>query len=132
TGSDEAAQVQRVREDGRVADVLVLSFSPIASDARVLKQVDLLAAEHRVTTCGYGPAPHGVVEHLEIPSSAASVALNGRLITARAYLPAYAALPAVAAARRLLRPRMGACELVPAHAVARVPVALDVRTRHGA
>lgn len=114
-----------------MADVLVLSFSPIASDARVLKQVDLLAAEHRVTTCGYGPAPHGVVEHLEIPPSAASVALNGRLITARAYLPAYAALPAVAAARRLLRPRMGAFDLVLANDVETVPLGLWLRPRAG-
>ena len=36
--------------------LLILSFSPIASDARVLKQVRMLAQDHDVTTCGYGPA----------------------------------------------------------------------------
>ena len=39
--------------------LLILSFSPIASDARVLKQVDLFAEDYEVTTCGYGPAPAG-------------------------------------------------------------------------
>src|SRR5690606_23390547 len=66
-----------VGEDGCMAEgedtrVLVLSFSPIASDARVLKQVELLRGRSAVTTCGYGPAPEGVTEHLEIPANAAS------------------------------------------------------------
>src|SRR5690554_2014478 len=118
-------------KDGRVADVLVLSFSPIASDARVLKQVELLRDRFAVTTCGYGPAPEGVVEHLEIPANSASVALNGRLITARAYLPAYGALPAVAAARRLLRPRIGRYDIVIANDVETVPIGLWLRPRAG-
>jgi len=114
-----------------VADVLVLSFSPIASDARVLKQLALLREQHRVTTCGYGPAPDGVVEHVEIPPSHATVQLDGRLITARAYLPAYAAIPAVAAARRALRRRMGETDLVVANDVEAVPIGLWLRPRHG-
>lgn len=114
-----------------MADVLVLSFSPIASDARVLKQIALLREQHSVTSCGYGPAPEGVVEHLEIPANAATVALNGRLITARAYLPAYAAIPAVTAARRLLRPHMGRHELVIANDVETVPLGLWLRPRVG-
>jgi len=109
----------------------VLSFSPIASDARVLKQVELLRDRFAVTTCGYGPAPEGVVEHLEIPANSASVALNGRLITARAYLPAYGALPAVAAARRLLRPRIGRYDIVIANDVETVPIGLWLRPRAG-
>ena len=44
--------------------LLILSFSPIADDARVLKQVRLFAGRYDVTTCGYGPAPEGVVRHL--------------------------------------------------------------------
>ena len=47
--------------------LLILSFSPIVSDARVLKQVTLFASQYEVTTCGYGPAPEGVVEHVRIP-----------------------------------------------------------------
>ncbi|TRW47585.1 glycosyltransferase family 4 protein [Georgenia yuyongxinii] len=47
--------------------ILVLSFSPIAKDARVLKQVRLFAEQYAVTTCGYGESPDGVGEHIRIP-----------------------------------------------------------------
>ena len=46
--------------------VLILSFSPIASDARVLKQVRLFADRYDVTTCGFGPQPHPGVEHVQV------------------------------------------------------------------
>jgi len=36
------------------ARILVLSFSPIASDPRVRRQIDLLKAEYRLTVAGYG------------------------------------------------------------------------------
>ena len=114
-----------------MADVLVLSFSPIASDARVLKQVELLREAHTVTTCGYGPAPDGVARHHEIPASSATTALDGRLITARAFLPAYAAMPAVAAARRLLRPSKESFDVVLANDVEAVPIGLWLRPRGG-
>src|SRR5699024_10806138 len=39
------------------AAVTVLAFSLLTEDARVLKQVRLLAQDYRVTTVGYGPAP---------------------------------------------------------------------------
>ncbi|MBI9114761.1 glycosyltransferase family 1 protein [Sanguibacter suaedae] len=47
--------------------VVVLSFSPIARDPRVLRQVRLLSAVADVVTCGYGPAPEGVTRHVEVP-----------------------------------------------------------------
>ena len=37
--------------------LLIISFSPIARDARVLKQVRLFTPKYEVTTCGFGPAP---------------------------------------------------------------------------
>src|SRR5699024_5147646 len=39
--------------------LLVLSFSDISRDARVLKQVTMLSTDYRVMTCGYGPTPEG-------------------------------------------------------------------------
>ena len=51
----------------RRASVLVISYSRLESDARLLRQIRLLAVDHDVTTCGYGPAPDGVVEHVRIP-----------------------------------------------------------------
>ncbi len=37
--------------------LLILSFSPIVSDARLLKQVRRFRDDYAVTTCGYGDAP---------------------------------------------------------------------------
>ena len=72
--------------------MLILSFSPLAGDARVLKQIRHFAPLFDVTTCGYGPSPHPDVEHLEIPASA-GVELDGRLITLRAYRAVHARVP---------------------------------------
>lgn len=49
--------------------VLILSFSPIDRDPRVLRQVHLLSAEYDVITCGYGPAPDGVTGHIRVPDA---------------------------------------------------------------
>lgn len=46
--------------------MLIISFSPISSDARVLKQVRGFADEFEVTTCGFGPRPDERVEHIEL------------------------------------------------------------------
>ena len=104
--------------------LLILSFSPIASDARVLKQVELFAGRYDVTTCGYGPAPAGVVEHLQLPDDA-TIALDGRLITLRAYPLVYSRTPAVIAARAALAGRR--FDVVLANDVETVPLALSLR-----
>ena len=48
------------------ASVLILSFSNIASDPRVSRQVQALADVHEVTTCGYGAAPPNAARHVEV------------------------------------------------------------------
>ncbi|MGO3482613.1 MAG: glycosyltransferase family 1 protein, partial [Cellulosimicrobium funkei] len=68
--------------------LLILSFSPIASDARVLKQVHAFQDDYQVTTCGYGPAPGGV-EHLRIPDDVRADDTKFRLLAARLYRAAY-------------------------------------------
>ncbi|MBE7699544.1 glycosyltransferase family 1 protein [Oerskovia sp. Sa1BUA8] len=103
--------------------MLILSFSPLAGDARVLKQIRHFAPLFDVTTCGYGPSPHPDVEHLEIPASA-GVELDGRLITLRAYRAVHARVPAVRAARALLRSRR--FDVAIANDVESVPVVLGV------
>lgn len=85
--------------------LLILSFSPIASDARVLKQVRLFSADYAVTTCGHGPAPEGVVEHLTIPDELAVWRYDRRLVAGRQYRRAYWRNPAISAAQELLRGR---------------------------
>jgi hypothetical protein len=49
--------------------ILCISLSPILSDARVLRQIGVLARHGDVTTIGFGAAPDGVVEHIPVPES---------------------------------------------------------------
>ena len=53
--------------------ILCISFSPISTDARVLRQLNVLAEFGEVTTLGYGPTPTGVTAHLEVDRGAASL-----------------------------------------------------------
>lgn len=53
--------------------ILVISFSPIHRDSRVLRQLSALAKHGALTTVGYGRKPPYVDEHLEIPESASSL-----------------------------------------------------------
>lgn len=46
--------------------LLILSFSDISADARVLKQVNYFSDKYEVTTCGYGPSPDSRVAHLRL------------------------------------------------------------------
>ena len=45
----------------------MISLSPIHRDARVLRQLSVVAEFGHVTTVGYGPAPEGADEHLQVP-----------------------------------------------------------------
>jgi hypothetical protein len=53
--------------------ILCISFSPIDRDARVLRQLDVLAAHGSVTTLGYGGAPATAAEHLRVPDDRPSL-----------------------------------------------------------
>ena len=112
-----------------VTSLLILSFSPIANDARVLKQVRHFTRDFDVTTCGYGEAPDGVSEHIRIPDGLSSRDLYGRFITLRLYALAYWRLGAVAWCRRTLG--RGGFDVVLANDVETVPLALWLRPRRG-
>lgn len=109
--------------------MLILSYSPIARDARVLKQVVRFTRDYDVTTCGYGPAPDGVVRHIEIPEDKKYNDLNGSLITLKRYRPAYWRLSAVAWSRDALKGQK--FDVAIANDVEAVPVAVKLRPRHG-
>ncbi|MFB7251796.1 glycosyltransferase [Microbacterium sp. NPDC056234] len=88
--------------------MLIISFSPIASDARVLKQVRGFAEEFDVTTCGFGPQPDERVEHIElgIPRPHRARRLwDEALVRFGRYRTAYWTGPTVRAARKVLRGR---------------------------
>ncbi|MFF8817385.1 glycosyltransferase family 1 protein [Leucobacter sp. NPDC015123] len=109
--------------------VLILSFSPITNDARVLKQVELFKERYEVTTCGYGEPPSGVVEHFRIPDDRLAYDLYGRYITLRQYRAVYSRLGAVRWCREQLVP--GSWDVVLANDVETVPLALELKPHAG-
>ncbi|MBD8022244.1 glycosyltransferase [Microbacterium sp. Sa1CUA4] len=111
----------------RKQSLLILSFSPLRGDARVLRQINLFRHSYAVTTAGFGEAPDGVVEHIELPADLLPTQLDGRLITLRQYAAAYWSVPAVRNAWKQLRGR--SFDAVLANDVEAVPIALRLRTR---
>lgn len=109
--------------------LLIMSFSTIVSDARVLKQVRLFAPQYDVTTVGYGPAPDGVVEHVEIPEELVYWKYPRPLVIARRFQAAYDRNPVVA----YLRGRLpaGAYDVILADDIDTVPLCVSLRARKG-
>lgn len=104
--------------------LLIISFSPILQDARVLKQVRAFSSRYDVTTCGYGPAPEATIEHVEIGAEHGALDTNFTLIAARQYRAAYSSTGAVKEARRLLRGRT--FDIVLANEAETAPIALEL------
>ncbi|MDU0347796.1 hypothetical protein, partial [Actinomyces sp. MRS3W] len=109
--------------------LLILSFSPIISDARVLKQVRLFTPTHDVTTCGYGEAPAGVVRHVRIPDELVSWRLNRADLIAHRFARAQERQEVVAWVREQLEP--GDFDVVLADDAETVPLALWLRPPGG-
>ena len=109
--------------------LLILSFSAIAGDARVLKQVEAFRGDYAVTTVGYGPPPDGVAEHIRIPDDVQHNVLDDRYITRRAYRRAYWTLWSVEWVRKNVPRRRW--DVVLANDVEAVPIALRLRPRKG-
>ncbi|AXH95351.1 glycosyltransferase family protein [Ornithinimicrobium avium] len=111
--------------------LLIMSFSPLRSDARVLRQVRLFADRYAVTTLGYGEAPDGVVQHLRLPDDVVSWHKDRRLLVARRFEAAYRSSPVVRAAARLLEDRARTVDVVLADDIDTVPLALDLAAPGG-
>ncbi|MDO9591503.1 MAG: glycosyltransferase family 1 protein, partial [Microcella sp.] len=69
--------------------LLIISFSNIARDARVLKQVALFRDDYAVTTCGFGEAPDGVADHVQIPRGLTAAKPYSKLLQLRLFRVAY-------------------------------------------
>ncbi|WP_122260766.1 glycosyltransferase family 1 protein [Ornithinimicrobium cerasi] len=106
--------------------LLVIAFSPLRSDARVLRQVALFAERYAVTTLGYGEAPDGVVEHLRLPDDVVNWHKDRRLLAVRRFEAAYRSAPVVVAAEDLLEGRARTFDVVLADDIDTVPLALDL------
>ena len=109
--------------------LLIVSFSPIVSDARVLKQLALFREDYDVTTVGHGPTPAGVVEHLRIPDEFAIWRYPRVDVMLRRYRRAYWGNAAVAAAMTALAGR--SFDVALADDVDAVAVALATNPRCG-
>lgn len=120
-------------EVGRPPRILVLSFSPIHRDPRVLRQIKVLGELGDVVSCGYGGSPEGVVEHIRIPDSLKpwrpdfkAVAL---LLGARAHSRLYFKSARVRLVLEKIRP--GTVDVVVANDAIAVPLALELKPRLG-
>lgn len=107
--------------------LLIIAFSPLLSDARVLRQVRLFSDLYDVTTAGYGDAPPGVVEHIRIPDNIVAWHKDRRLLILRRYQAAYDAMPVITHLRSVLTP--GHWDVVLADDVETVPLALGLGAR---
>lgn len=87
--------------------LLILSFSNLVGDARLLRQIRAFSDSYRVTTCGYGPQPLEGVEHLELERGVPKriEQLQAVCLRTRRYRAAYWLTPYVRQAKKLLAGR---------------------------
>jgi hypothetical protein len=109
--------------------LLVLSFSDISADARVLRQVRLLAGHYELTTCGYGEAPAEADHHVRIPDELVHWHKDRTLLLQRRYAAVYRANAVVE--HLLARLPRDHYDVILADDVDTVPLALMLRPRGG-
>jgi len=110
--------------------LLIVSFSDISSDARVLKQVRLFADRYDVTTCGYGDAPDPRVRHLQLAPEIEFRTWTRTELVARRYRHIYWNQPAVKAVLDLAG-SAGRFDVVLADDIDTVGVALALEPTRG-
>ena len=83
--------------------LLIVSFSPLAMDARVLKQIRHFTGRYHITTCGRGPAPEGSDQHFEVRHGAVPALADNAMMLLHAYRLAYWTTPEVRQAWKALK-----------------------------
>lgn len=111
--------------------LLIISFSDISSDARVLKQVKMFKDAYCVTTASFGKAPEGVANHIEIPVGNTLQTVNGRYILAKQFRLAYWRIPTVNKAWQLLKKERGKFDIVLSNDLDAAPIGLRLKPRLG-
>lgn len=93
------------RPDGAKPSLLILCFSDLHRDVRILKQIRLFEDDYRVTTCGFGPAPSRKVRHIELTRGESDALIKARAVAIRLHLysVAYWMTPVVRQAKTLLQ-----------------------------
>ncbi|MBO2988385.1 glycosyltransferase [Leucobacter tardus] len=109
--------------------LLIISFSNITQDARVLKQVREFSSDWEVSTCSYGPKPEGSTHHYAVPDDAIHWAYDRKSLVLRRYEHAYWTNAAIASAREFLDG--GMWDVVLADDLDTVPLALSLNPVFG-
>lgn len=109
--------------------MLIVSFSDIRADARVLKQVKEFSPDFEVTTCSYGDRPEGSEYHIEIPSNLLSWDYSRKDLMTLRYKKAYWSNAAVKFAATQLAGRN--FDVVLADDIDTVGLALSLNPRFG-
>lgn len=108
--------------------LMILSFSVLDGDPRVLKQIAMFRDEYDIVSVGYGPEPQGVAEHIEVPRSLDPLRPSFRhlmlLLALRRYRRAYFGSRRVRFVQEQVRP--GSIDVVLANDVIAVPLALSL------
>lgn len=113
----------------KTGKLLILSLSPLRSDPRVLKQINLFQDKYDVVTCGFGAAPDGVEDHVELAAGLPSWPRDPKGLLKRRYRQVYWNIAAVAEANRLLRGRR--FDAVLANDANTLPLALSLDSVRG-
>lgn len=110
--------------------LLIISFSNLSSDARLLRQIGAFADTYEVVTAGWGPAPVGAGTHIVLPqppsgrSRKLRMHVESLLLRLRLYRLIHATSPLHRAARRVLRGVRA--DVVLANDIDAAPLAYDV------
>ncbi len=109
--------------------LLIISFSEIVNDARVLKQVREFGPDFEVTTCGYGVKPVEVAHHVQIPDELIHWKYDNADLILHRYSHAYWNNAVVAFVKKQLTGRQ--FDAVLANDFDSVPVSLSLMPRFG-
>lgn len=109
--------------------LLIISYSPLYRDARVLRQIRHFTPDYDVTTCGYGETPEGVVDHVQIPDEIIYWHKDRKLMITRRYQRAYDTAPVTQHLRGRFTP--GQFDVILANDVDTVPLAVTLKPRGG-
>ena len=117
---------------GELKNLLIISFSDLAVDARVNRQIRLLRDHYRVTAVGYANPGVAGIEFIGIARGARSAtgkAVAAAMLKAGLYERFYWSSTSVTAAQRALLGR--SFDLILANDVNTLPLALRLRAQHG-
>lgn len=109
--------------------LLIISFSTITADARLLKQVARLGQDFEIHTLGYGDTPSGVAHHFRIPDRFPIWRYDRISVILRRFRKAYWSNEAISAASTALRG--SEWDLILANDVDAVGLALAQKSAHG-